>query len=152
MAFNFGVENVSYKVVDGYPQYTDEIMHNPQGLTISQALTKYSFAVTDAPMVFDVRYFEQYSALPQQKSAVEIWSQPTNDKVIPPDSPTKDEATRLAPIMNDVNTRFAEAFNKIVTGSQPVSDWDQVVTQLKGMGIDDAIKIQQAALDRYNKR
>jgi putative aldouronate transport system substrate-binding protein len=152
MAFNFGIENVSYKIVDGYPQYTDEIMHNPQGLAISQALTKYSYAVTDAPMVFDVRYFEQYSSLPQQKNAVEVWSQPTNERVIPPVSPTKDEATRLAPIMNDVNTRFAEAFNKTVTGAQPVSDWDQVVTQLKGMGIDNAIKIQQAALDRYNKR
>ena len=28
MAFNFGVENVSYKMVDGYPKYTDEILKN----------------------------------------------------------------------------------------------------------------------------
>jgi hypothetical protein len=30
--------------------------------------------------------------------------------------------------------------------------WDQVVQQLKQMGIEEAVKVQQAALDRFNKR
>lgn len=152
MAFNFGVEGISYKMVDGYPQYTEEITHNPRGLSISQALAKYSFAVTDAPMVFDVRYFEQYAALPQQRAAVQVWSEPTNEKVIPPDSPTKEEASREAPILNDVSAYRDEAFNKVVTGALPVSSWDQVVQRLTQMGIATAVKIEQAALDRYNKR
>jgi len=45
-----------------------------------------------------------------------------------------------------------EAFDQIITGAQPVGSWDDVLGQFKQMGIEDAIKIQQAALERYNKR
>jgi putative aldouronate transport system substrate-binding protein len=54
--------------------------------------------------------------------------------------------------LNDVNTRFNDAFNQVLTGAQPVSSWDQVAQELQQMGLDNAIKIEQAALDRYNKR
>jgi putative aldouronate transport system substrate-binding protein len=54
--------------------------------------------------------------------------------------------------MNDVNVRTKEGITKIITGAQPVESWDAVIKDIKTMGIDDAIKIQQAALERYNKR
>jgi putative aldouronate transport system substrate-binding protein len=37
-------------------------------------------------------------------------------------------------------------------GAEPIENFDKYVKTLKSMGIDDAIKIQQAALERYNKR
>ena len=67
MLFNFGVEGVSYEMKDGYPTYTDEVMKNPDGLSITQALSKYNLASYSGPFVQDRRYVEQYSALPQQK-------------------------------------------------------------------------------------
>jgi putative aldouronate transport system substrate-binding protein len=54
--------------------------------------------------------------------------------------------------MQDVMTRYEEVFHKVVTGALPLEAWDQYVKDIKGMGIEDAIKIQQGALDRYNKR
>jgi putative aldouronate transport system substrate-binding protein len=99
-----------------------------------------------------VRYFEQFLAYPQQLAAVATWSTPTHEKQMPPVSVTADESKKYAGIMNNVNTLYEEALAKTITGQSPVSDWDTTVAQFKQFGIDDAIAVQQAALDRYNKR
>ena len=35
-----------------------------------------------------------------------------------------------------------------ITGAKPLSDWDAFVAQIRSMGIDRCIALQQAALDR----
>ncbi|MFE0556766.1 ABC transporter substrate-binding protein [Paenibacillus sp. FSL W8-0187] len=152
MLFNFGVEGVSYDMKDGYPTYTDEVMKNPDGLSITQALSKYNLASYSGPFVQDRRYIEQYSALPQQKAAIETWMKAENDRLMPIISPTAEESTRYASIMNDINTYYEEMVNKFIMGVEPISGFDQFVQTVQGMGIEEALQIQQAALDRFNSR
>ncbi|WP_127590753.1 extracellular solute-binding protein [Paenibacillus lautus] len=152
MLFNFGVEGVSYEMKDGYPTYTDEVMKNPDGLSITQALSKYNLASYSGPFVQDRRYIEQYSALPQQKAAIETWMKAENDRLMPIISPTAEESTRYASIMNDINTYYEEMVNKFIMGVEPISGFDQFVQTVQGMGIEEALQIQQAALDRFNSR
>ncbi len=151
MLFNFGIEGASYKVVNGYPTYTDALMKDPKLAPVS-AMSLYIRAHYNGPFVQDKRYIEQYSVLPEQKEAISIWSQPSNEGRLPPITPTQEESKKFATVMQDVMTRYEEVFHKVVTGTSPLDAWDQLVKDVKGMGIDDAIKIQQAALDRYNKR
>jgi putative aldouronate transport system substrate-binding protein len=54
--------------------------------------------------------------------------------------------------MNDVNGKYQEVFTRVLTGADPMDSLTALPAQLRQIGIDDAIKIQQAALDRYNKR
>jgi putative aldouronate transport system substrate-binding protein len=54
--------------------------------------------------------------------------------------------------MAEVNTRFEEVFTKVLTGAQPIESWDTFVGELKQLGIEEALQVQQAALDRFNKR
>lgn len=152
MLFNFGVEGVSYEMKDGYPTYTDEVMKNPDGLSITQALSKYNLASYSGPFVQDRRYVEQYSALPQQKAAIETWMKAENDRLMPIISPTAEESTRYASIMNDINTYYEEMVNKFIMGVEPISGFDQFVQTVQGMGIEEALQIQQSALDRFNSR
>ena len=152
MLFNFGVEGVSYEMKDGYPTYTDEVMKNPDGLSITQAMSKYNLASYSGPFVQDRRYIEQYSALPQQKAAIETWMNAENDRLMPIISPTAEESTRYASIMNDINTYYEEMVNKFIMGVEPISGFDQFVQTVQGMGIEEALQIQQAALDRFNSR
>jgi putative aldouronate transport system substrate-binding protein len=152
MAFNFGKEGVSYKMENGYPKYTDDIMKNKDGLPIQTALARHNRAGWDGPFVQDLRYFEQYVALPEQQESVKLWSIPTNEKKMPLVTPTKEESGKYASLMTDINTYKDEMFNKFVMGAEPLDNFDKYVKQLQGMGIDEAIKIQQAALERYNKR
>lgn len=54
--------------------------------------------------------------------------------------------------MNDVKTYRDEMMAKFIMGAEPLSNFDKFVSTLKSMGIDEAVKAKQAALDRYNKR
>jgi putative aldouronate transport system substrate-binding protein len=150
LLFNFGIEGVSYKMVNGYPTYTDEILKNPQGMPMAQALSKYHGS---SPKLIDVRYNEQYSwTTPVLKESVKRWSEALNEMKMPPVTPSPEESAKFSSIMNDVNTYMGEMFNKFVMGAEPIENYDTFIKKLKSLNIDEATKIQQDALDRYNKR
>jgi putative aldouronate transport system substrate-binding protein len=152
MLFNFGVEGVSYTLENGYPRYTDDVMKNAQGLPIVQAMGQHFRSNFGGPFVQDKRYAEQYFQLPEQREAYQIWSEPSNERLMPPVTPTEEESRRFARIMTDVETRFEEVFAKVFTGAQPLQSWDTFVGEMQQLGIEEAIQTQQAALDRYNQR
>lgn len=152
LLYNFGIEGVSYNMVNGKPTFTPEMMKDPKGLPPAQAIAKYARSINNGPFVQDPGYIMQYYELPEQKDALQVWMQPTNEKQMPPVTPTPDEGKKFSTVMADINTRFNEVFEKVWSGALPLDAWDTFVKDLKQMGIDDAIKIQQAALDRYNKR
>lgn len=153
MLYNFGVENVSYKMIDGKPVYTDLIMKNPEKLSNTQVMSKYMRSHYNGPFIQDKRYLEQYYEWQQQRDAVVQWKKQDYAKyMMPPVTPTLQESQELAKIMNDINTYTEEMTLKFITGMDSLDKFDQYVAQIKKMGIDRAIAIYQAALDRYNKR
>ncbi|WP_188696115.1 extracellular solute-binding protein [Pullulanibacillus camelliae] len=152
MLMNFGIEGKSYDMDNGYPKYTKEITNNSKGLPMAQALAQYTRSSWNGPFVQDKRYIEQYMQDPEQKDAVNQWMKGKNAILMPPVTPTPDESTKLASILNDVNTYKDTMINKFIMGKEPLSHFDKYVKTMQGMGIDKAVKIEQAALDRYNKR
>ncbi|ACT04457.1 extracellular solute-binding protein [Paenibacillus sp. JDR-2] len=151
MLFNFGIEGKSYELKDGYPTYTDEIMKNPDGLAFATAIGQYAVPF-GGPFVQDMRYQEQNASLPQQKEALNTWMAVDNDGLLPPLTFTNEESSRLAAIMADVNTYRDEMFDKFVMGAEPLEHFDNFVKTIQGMGIQEALEIEQAAYDRYLKR
>ncbi len=147
---NFGVEGVSYTMVNGYPKYTDVIYKNADGLTLSQAMAMYLRASTNGPFIQDPRYLEQYYSIPELSEAINLWAQTDYGKyIMPPVSATSEEAAELAKIMNNVMTYTDEMESKFITGAIPLSEFDTYVSQLKKFGIERAIEIKQANYDRY---
>ncbi|MNI78179.1 hypothetical protein D3C73_1345300 [compost metagenome] len=67
-------------------------------------------------------------------------------------TPTKEESSKFASIMTDINTYRDEMFLKFIMGVEPIDNFDKYVKKIQSMGIEEALVIQQAALDRYNKR
>lgn len=150
LLFNFGIEGVSYEMKDGYPAYTDVILHNPDKLAPSQALAMYTRASYFGPFVQDIRYMEQYYSLPEQKEAVRVWSNTDAALHTLPALPTTEkESTELAVIMQEVNKAVTEMSLKIIMGMEPVSAFDEYVKKIRLMDIQRAIGIEQQALDRY---
>jgi len=152
MLFNFGVEGTSYNLESGYPRYTPELMRNPQGLPPAQAMSRYIRGNFNGPFVQDPRYLEQYFELQAQKDALKTWLEPVDDRQMPPVTPTQEESRKFASVMNDALAKYQEVFTKVVTGAEPLDTLTGLPAQLRQIGIDDAIKIQQSALDRFNKR
>lgn len=150
MLVNFGIEGVSYTMVDGYPTYTSLIQDNPNGLTISQAMAQYMRANVNGPFIQDPRYLEQYYAIPELSQAINLWAETDFGKyMLPPVSATSEEASELAFIMNNVSTYSDEMESKFITGALPMSEFDTYVKQLKKFGIERAVEIKQASYDRY---
>lgn len=152
MLFNFGIEGVTYNMVDGYPKYTDLIIKNPQGLSMAQVMVGYMRSSYNGPFVQDKRYIEQYYALPVQKEAISIWAKVDHSGLMPPVAPTSEESKTIAKIMNEVNTYVSEMFYKFIMGVESLDKYDEYVAKVKKMGIDNIVKIEQTALERYNKR
>ncbi|NHN30409.1 extracellular solute-binding protein [Paenibacillus agricola] len=145
--FNFGTRGVSYDMKNNYPTYSEMVKSN-----YSLNLGLYTRS-TGGPTIQDKRYYEQFAALPQQSEAVTTWFKTDVDKYqLPPISPTPEESSELAKIMTEVNTLVDETTIKIVLGTDPVDSYDKFLEKLKSLKIDRALQIEQAALDRYNKR
>ncbi|MCM3786138.1 extracellular solute-binding protein [Neobacillus mesonae] len=152
LLFNFGIEGLSYEMKNGYPTYTDLILNNPDKLSPSQALAMYTRASYFGPFVQDTRYMEQYFSLPEQKEAIRIWSDTDASLHHLPTLPmTEMENAELSTIMQEVNKHVNEASLQMILGVQPLSEFESYLQQLKSLNIEQAIEIQQQALDRFNK-
>lgn len=153
MLYNFGVEGESYTMVDGYPTYTEEITNNPEGLSMTVALAKYTRSYSTGPFVQDKRYMEQYAALPQQKLAWETWSNTDVAKyTLPHLYMQSDELTEYAQLSNDVETYMNEMISKFIIGAEPMDNYDKMIAELKNRGIDRIIEMKQNAYNRYLAR
>lgn len=154
MLVNFGIEGESYEWVDDYPTYTDLIMEHPEGWPVNEAMGAYNRANSSGPFVQDVRYFiNNYVRSDYQLEAVDIWSKTDVDKhQLPPLSPTPEESEEYAAIMSDINTYRDEMLLKYIFGQESLDTFDDYVTNIKKMGLDRAIELRQAALDRFNAR
>lgn len=155
MLYNFGQEGISYNMVDGNPVYTPEILDSQKngGLSVGQAMSKYLCACYNGPFVQDIRYNEQYMQSPEQKRALNLWSDTDMLKyALPFLSMTEDENKKYNKIMQDVENYEMEMLHKFISGKADLSGIDEYYSTMKSLGIDEAISIKQAAYDRYLKK
>lgn len=152
MLFNFGIKGQSYELVNGKPVYSDTIKANPNKLTFKQAQSQFMRSQYGGPFVQDVESFLQQMKYPEQLDSLDTWSKAKNQLQLPLMTLTADESKKLASIMNDINTFSDEMIVKFIMGEEPIGNFQQYVDKLKKFGIEDAVKIQQSAFDRYSKR
>ena len=155
---NFGVEGDTYNMIDGYPTYTDKILNNPEGLSISEALGKVGRAAQAAPGQRQApEYLDQYYQYEQQKEAYKLWTDGT-DKVMAtriPNTlyPSAEESDELAVIQSDMNVYVEEMITKFITGAESLDNYDKFVETLKKtFRVERLIEINQAMYDRYKDR
>lgn len=149
---NFGNrEGESYIIEpDGTYKWGELITNNPDGMTQNQARGK--FTTMNAP-------YEDYNRVmgawtETQLNAQKIWTKSTSlDDGVIPEAVTMNEAEQeeFASIMSDITTFVAEYTVNTIMG-QTTSDFDAFREQLKSMGIERAIELKQAGVDRYNLR
>lgn len=150
MLNTFGIEGITYELKDGKAAYTDLVVKNPDGLGSDQVMMQYAHG-TNFPMI--QRDNNLPAKYPQTGEALDIWKNTNHaSHLLPPVTPTAEEADKLASIMNDINALVKETELKIIIGTEPVDAYDKFVEQLKSLGIDRALEIQQAAYERYLKR
>ncbi|CAI6018294.1 extracellular solute-binding protein [Cohnella sp. JJ-181] len=149
LLFNFGVEGESYTIVNGKPQYTDLILHNPKNLSVSQALSTYALQTSGGPFASDPEADRQWHSDPEQSDAMSLWAAADHSKDLPGSLLNADEQAKFASIMTDLNTYNSEMTNKFIMGQEPLTKLDEFVKTLKQLGIEDAIRLNQSAYERF---
>ena len=146
---NFGVENESFVIKDGEPSYTDEVLHAPVEENMLAKYNRYNGPFT--ALILPVT--SKQTMLPQQIHARETFknNMPTY-RGYPPLSFTVEESERINSIMNNVNNYVNEMRTKFIMGTESLENYDEYLKQLKSMGIEEVIQIQQAAFERYQNR
>ena len=150
ICYNFGIEGVSYEMVDGKPVYTDVIMNNPDGMSVAQALAAYTRTSTSGVGVQMEDYIEQYYAQDNQKTAMEL-SMKTDmgEHMFPPCSVSEENQDRYTEIMSQVKTLSDEMEASFICGTTSMDEWDSYQQKLKDAGIEEAIAMMQQAYDNY---
>lgn len=146
--YNWGIEGKAHEMVEGKPQFTDFLLENPDGLPY--------FVIGWKWKVIRGSYLRDWAAQPLGDESVEqattLWSQADTDYVLPPITQTAEEDSQYSSIMADVETYKDQMAIKFITGVEPIDKFDEYVDQIKKMNIDEAIKLRQAALERYYAR
>lgn len=150
---NFGIEDQSYTYNDqGEPKFTELVAKNPDGLSLGNSIAKYAIHHAQPFWYNWKRELSDYMS-DKSKGAGVVWDANYKDeRTLPEVSITAEESQVYSRIYNDVNTYVQEMTIKFITDPANLSQYDAFIKEVKALGIDEAIKIQQAAYERYNSR
>jgi len=151
--FNFGTEGVSYDMVNGYPTYREEVLEHPDGWPRAQSLAANIRGNYNGPFVQDLRYLEQFYSLPAQEDSIGIWGDHNGVAYrLPSITPTSEESSEFAMIMNEINTYRDEMTIRFILGTESFDNYDKFIETMETMGIERAVEIQNGAYARYKDR
>ncbi len=146
MESSYGVEGEDYnKDADGNITFTDKIKNNPDGIRYGIEQNAYLNSFWhDADVIINYTYTEAANA------ACDVWSQSTNEYSF--DGAvlqfTPEESESLASL-NGFWGQQQDFLKGMVLGNRELTDWDEFVTNMNNIGLEDYIAIYQQAYDRY---
>lgn len=146
----FGIEDLTYTLENGQVVYTDLVTTNPDGLSSDQVMLQYAHQ-TNFPMI--QRDSQLAWKFEETNEAVEVWRMTKHeDYLLPPITPTTEEVGELSTLMDGISEYVRDAELRIILGVDPIDAYDNMVEQLKLLGIERILEIKQAAYQRYVNR
>lgn len=157
LLYNYGKEGTDFTIVDGIPVFSDDVLYNiPEGWTQSQSIAAINFATNGFTAGYkDEWYYPQNMVTQSAKDALAIWSSVEGggfNHKWPNVSYTADEAAEIARYSTNLKTTADEWAMNFVIGAVSFDQWDAYIAEMEALGSNEALAINQAALDRYNGR
>ena len=151
MLNNYGIEGETYTLDEnGKPQFTDMIANNPDGLSFKNSCWRF---IDGGPGVRLYVWERELAAVSQDCLDCEAaWSHDGAYMISDLTTPTAEESEAQNAVMGDVETYVNEMTQKFITGQESLDNWDTYCDYIWGLGLQDAIDIEQDVLDRYNAR
>lgn len=153
--FFMGVEGETYEVTeDGELDFMDHIKNSEEGLTFEQEAAKYlTFPGSGFPSMVKEELFDGVASAPQSLEAAEkLEPNMIKDENVWPILPqTNEENTVLASVGSDIEKYVEEMRDKFITGDKPLSEWDDYVSEIEKMGLDEYLEIKSKGLERIKE-
>ena len=160
----WGIEGYSYEVVDGKKvRITDSDIPEVQYITKLPALWVNSLIygqksglemqVSDCETAGSDMGYPENGYFEKAQVNRDFYEKEELQKyvyanVAPKASRTDEERDRINEISTDLNTYSNELLMNLIIGNKSMDDWDTYISDLKKLGLDDHIALDQAAYDR----
>lgn len=142
-----GFEGVTCEYVDGEWQYTDEILHNPDGLTLTQAQRKYLLFQWGPGIIGQYfkgaeHYWTSLEGTPYYEPYIpeEIW-----DAFVM----TMEESEQYSALHTDISSYVNEMSAAFVSGKKSFDEWDAYVAEFDKLGKTAYMELYQRLYTRY---
>jgi len=146
---NYGIEGESFTIVNGKPKFTDFILNNPNGLAPLPSLRTFG-ANTDILGYCHNEAFLDLQISEKQVNHITKF-QPMFIERFPSVIATSDESRAVSSTMPEIRTYVEEMVIRFITGREPISNFDRFTNTIRGMGIENVLRVHQAQYDRYAK-
>lgn len=149
---NYGPEGVTWNWgEDGEIEFTDVITNDPDGNTVKSMFTYYG---TFNFCTYNDWTREAITLSDDCMSCLDLWAScGDKDYVLPNVTLSTEEAEIYGAKFSDVDTHVQEMTLKFINGTADIeTGWDEFVSQVESMGIQDVIDCYQAAYERYQAR
>ncbi len=146
--YNMGVEGVTFNFIDGKPTFTDEMIHNPEGLTLTQMRVKYMGFQSGCGIWSD----ETYPGAETYWTSTELmddYRKYLPEEIWEPFNATPEEAEEMDYIFTDIKAYLNENIAAFITGDRSLDEWDDYVATIKGMNLDGYMEIYKTLYERY---
>lgn len=149
---NYGVEGLSYDLIDGEPVMTELMTDNPDGLDVRATIMYYT-AQLNIPYYKDTSNlnsaYEDY-----ELAARELWRSNQDGAYVIPTAVAFNsaEADAYGLHITDIETYADENLLKFIVGDRPLEEWDDYVAVFQSLGIDACTEAYQNAYDRFMSR
>lgn len=148
--YNMGFEGVTYEYDEnGELTYTQELLNNPDGLTLTQARAQY-ISFQSGPGIMSDEYFKGAETY---HTAVE--GLPYYIDYIPKDvwssfNYTYDENEEITALQTDIQSYVDEMTAAFITGTRPLEEWDAYVAEFENLRLDEFMGYVQKGYERYS--
>lgn len=151
---NWGIEGVSFtRNADGTHSWTEKVTADPD-YGMADAVFKYALPTLGGwPKAMSYEAWGSMNlVVPDQILTHKNYAASDASLDLPGFALNAEETEIYQRIKTDVDTAVSEVYLSVITGKKPVEELDKLLTQVKSMGIQDAIDAYQAAYDRYLAR
>ncbi|MBR2884927.1 MAG: extracellular solute-binding protein [Clostridia bacterium] len=155
---SFGVEGETYNMVNGVPTYTELVTKDPDGLSVFEVLGKYcrptggpGYPGDDDPGMTDERLAQDYP-YQCQIDALRTWSKYAVNSLqhqLPNLEYNTENSEERANLHLDINSYAEEMIMRFIIGDESLDNFEKFQKQMKKMGLDRLLEIQQEAYDAY---
>ncbi len=148
MLFNYGIEGLTYDVIDGLPYYSDFYNKNPDGIAPGHMSWKYRTSYGPYLRLFTMQ--RVHVPNPKTDNTYTVWeSNGDNAYSLPMVTYTAEESSERSRLLNEIKMYQEPMIAKFITGDEPLENFDAYLAHMKELGVDRVIEITQGALDRY---
>lgn len=145
----FDDEDATYYLGEGNRPLLTRLVARNDTLNLADSLAVYTWHMP--PFNFYQREADGWTE--DQKKTLDVWGAydaGRETSVLPMNySLTASEGNRISAIMSDIQTYVDEMTLKFILGDVPLSEYEAYAERVKSMGLQEALDLRQAAIDRY---